>query len=244
VPEQLPPPPLTPWPGGNQPLPPPPAPGPTFGAPTPGFRFPSAPLSTSPTDTGGLRTATIVLFWCAAGGTVLLLAALISRKVTWNSFTNGDRTFSDLRDADDFVQAASSVTSLIMLAALIVLSIWSLRTARHARLTGATAVSPGLACGSWYIPFGNAIVPFVLLRRIAGHRQRPRSMVNLWQGVLIAVWLVWVALRIVTNIDEDTAEDVSGRLSAEVVIGSILVVGMAALAFVASRAMKDVDGVR
>jgi hypothetical protein len=240
----MPPPPPSPWPGGSQPLPPPPAPGPPFGAPAPGYRFPPAPLSSAPTDTGGLRTATIVLFWCAAGGTVLLLAALISRKVTWTGFTNGDRSLADLRDADDFVRAASSVTSLIMVAAVIVLSIWSLRTARHARLTGATDVSPGLACGSWYIPFGNAIVPFVLLRRIAGHRLRSTSMVNVWQGVLIAVWLVWVALRIVTNIDEDTAEDLSGRLTAEVVIGSILVVGMAVLAFAASRAMKDVDGLR
>jgi hypothetical protein len=241
----MPPPPPSPWPSGSQPLPPPPAPGPPFGAPAPGYRFPPAvPLSTTPTDTGGLRTATIVLFWCAAGGTVLLLAALISRKVTWNGFTNGDRTFSDLRDADDFVRAASSVTSLIMLASLIVLSIWSLRTARHARMTGASDVSPGLACGSWYIPFGNAVVPFVLLRRIARHRRRSTSMVSLWQGLLIAAWLVWAALRIVTNIDEDTAADLSGRLTAEVVIGSVLVAAMAVLAFVASRAMKDVDGLR
>ncbi len=201
-------------------------------------------MSAAPTDTGGLRTATIVLFWCAVGGTALLLAALISRKVAWTGYTNGDRSFSDLRDADDFVRAASSVTSLIMLAALIVLSIWSLRTARHARLTGAIDVSPGLACGSWYIPFGNAVVPFVLLRRIAGHRGRSASRVNAWQGVLITMWVVWAALRIVTNIDEDTAEDLSGRLTAEVVLGAILVVGMAVLAFVASQAMKDVDAVR
>jgi hypothetical protein len=197
-----------------------------------------------PTDTGGLRTATIVLFWCATGGTVLLLVALINRRVTWNGFANGDRALSDLHDADDFVAAASSITSLIMLASLIVLSIWSLRTARHARFTGATNVSPGLACGSWYIPFANAVVPFVQLRRVAGHRNRSPKMVNLWQGALIAVWLVWLALRIVINIDPDTPDELTSRLTAEVVIGAILVLGMAVLAYVASRAVKEVDAVR
>jgi hypothetical protein len=55
---------------------------------------------------------------------------------------------------------------------------------------------------------------------------------------------VWVGLRGVTNVDEDTAEDLAGRLTAEVVIGSVLVVGMVLLAFLASRAMRDVDAVR
>jgi hypothetical protein len=232
-------PPPVPRPGGTQPLPPPTAPGPPFGAP--GYRFPATPLSAAPTDTRGLRTATIVLFWCATASTAVLLAALITRKATWNSYTHGDRSLSDLRDADDFVQGASTVTSLVMLAALIVLSIWSFRTARHARLTGANDVSPGLACGGWYIPFADAIIPFVQLRRIARHRQRSTSKVSLWQGFVIAVWVLWAALRGITNLDEDTAEDLSNRLTAEVVVGAILFVGMIVLAYVASRALKDVD---
>ncbi len=55
-------------------------------------------------------------------------------------------------------------------AAVIVLSIWSLRTARHARGCGAHDVSPGLACGSWYIPFGN---PLPTARRIIERLTEP-----------------------------------------------------------------------
>ena len=174
---------------------------------------------------------------------MLLLGALISRKVTWDHFIEGNASFDDLRGADDFVGAAGGISTLLALAVLIVLSIWSLRTARHAKATGATNVSPGLSCGGWYIPFANFIVPFVQLRRVANHRQRPRAMVSLWQGLLIGLWVATVVLRGIGDADENTADDLSSRLTGEVVVGVIIVVLSVITAYVASRAIRDVDGV-
>jgi uncharacterized membrane protein (DUF441 family) len=227
------------------PPPPPPRstapPPPSFAAaPPPGVVY-ARPLGATPTDTRGLRTATIVLYWCAAASTGLLLISLIGRRRIWSQFVDGDRSLDDLRNADDFVGAAGGIATAVAFATVIVLSIWALRTARHARATGASTVSPGLACGGWYIPFANLIVPFVQLRRVAAHRNRSRSMVNMWQGLLIGVGVAWLVLRGVGNVDENTADDLSARLTTEVVIGVILVIGTFATAFFASRAMKDID---
>ena len=82
----------------------------------------------------------------------------------------------------------------LALASIIVLCIWSLRTARHARAGGAR-VSPGLACGGWWIPYANAIVPFVQLRRVARHRGRTTSWVSAWQGLVIATLVLGMGLR-------------------------------------------------
>jgi len=102
----------------------------------------------APTDTAGLRKAAIVLFWATAAAVVLLAAALISRKGVWSDFeSGGDVSFSDLDAADGFVGAAALFAAALGLATTIVVSIWSLRVARHARRAGAAVVSPGLACG-------------------------------------------------------------------------------------------------
>ena len=204
---------------------------------------PAAPtVAASPTDTGGLRTAATVLFWCVAGASALLTAAMFSRRATWQS---DDVTFDDLQEADDFVGGAALIVFGVALAALIVVSIWSLRTARHARQSGATNVSPGLACGGWYIPLANLIVPFVQMRRIVDHRRRPRDMVNVWQGLLIAAWLLGAFVNSTSsNLDTaDSFDDVSSTLTTQSVIGIFATLFLAAAAFAAARAMKAVDAV-
>jgi hypothetical protein len=230
-------PPPPPPPSGGTPPPPPFA----SAEPPPPPR-PFAVATQAPTDTGGLRKACIALFWVATGAAALLLIALIARRVAWSNFTRGEASLSDLRDADDFVGGASFILFVLVLASLIVVSIWSLRTARHAKATGAGSVSPGLACGGWYIPFANAIVPFVQLRKVVRHRGRATTTVNLWQGMLIGVWVVSVALRGVSNSDENTVQDLTTRLTSEVVLGSILLAGMAVTAAIAMRALRDIDG--
>ena len=129
----------------------------------------------------------------------------------------------------------------MIVAALIVLSIWSYRTARHAKRTGALAVSPGLSCGGWYIPFANAIVPFVQLRKVASHRARPTTLIGWWQGTLIGAWVVSVVLRVVSTSDSDSADSLVGRLTAEVVLGTVLVIGLVVTTVAASRAMRQLD---
>jgi hypothetical protein len=198
-------------------------------------------LGRVPSDTKGLRTATIVLFWCVSGMSALLLIALISRRVAWSDFRDGDASFADLDSADDFVEASNGILSLVILAALIVLSIWAYRTARHAKRTGAADVSPGLSCGGWYIPFANAIVPFVQLRRVARHRGRSTTPVGWWQGALIGAWVLSLALRVVSNEEPDSPDDLLDRLTAEVALGALLVVALVIATVMASRAMKQLD---
>jgi hypothetical protein len=223
-------------------LPPPPPPGAAFGIPTPpGYRFPAAASSAPPTNTAGLRRATIILYWCTSGAAVVLASALISRKVTWEGLVDGDRSIGDVQDADDFVGAAAGILILLALATVIVLSIWSLRTARHARETGANDVSPGLSCGGWYIPFGNLFVPFVQLRRIASHRGRPTTMVSAWQGLAIGSGVLSLILRSAGDTDDTGFDDISGRLTVQAVSGVLLAAAAIVTAYVASRAMRVVD---
>ena len=83
----------------------------------------------------------------------------------------------------------------LALASTIVVSIWSLRVARHAKRTGADGVSPGLACGGWYIPFANAIVPFLQLRKAAEHARRETRFLNTWMALAIVSLVVSIVLR-------------------------------------------------
>lgn len=193
--------------------------------------------------TGGLRTATIVLFWCTVGASVLVAFAAVNRRSVFDGFRDGTKSFVDLDDADGLIAAAALVEIGVGLAAVIVLSIWSLRTARNAKQFGATNVSPGLACGGWYIPFGNLVVPFVQLRRVATHRGRPTSAVSLWQGLAIAMFVVSALFRSMGNLDlAEDPDDLANRLSTQTVLAFVMAVLFAAMAVVATRAMRDVDG--
>ena len=197
----------------------------------------------TPSPTAGLRTATIVLFWCCVGSSLLFALAATYRRSVWVDFRDGRATFADLDDADGVVGLAVLVAFGLTIASIIVLSIWALRTARHARLTGAADLSPGLACGGWYIPLANAIVPFVQLRRVAVHRRRSTAAVNLWQGLVIAAGLFSFASRAAGQVDvDDSRDDVISKLTTESVLAFVSTVVLAAVTVVAVRAMRDVDG--
>jgi hypothetical protein len=239
--------PLPPPPPSNagQSPPPPAAPGPpppSFSPPPPPGATYAQPVDTGPArDTAGLRRATVILFWCAAAAIGVLAIALTVRKAAFDSAVDGSGSIDAVRDSDDFVGGMGVVVFLTVLAAIIVLCIWSLRTASAARAGGAD-VSPGLACGGWWIPFGNAFVPFIQLRRVARHRGRTTSWVSAWQGFLIAAVIVWTVLSSIRDVDDlDRADDVSGRLTGQVVLGFLLTALFLVMAYVASRGMKDVD---
>ncbi|MET0325362.1 MAG: DUF4328 domain-containing protein [Ilumatobacteraceae bacterium] len=241
--------PFPPPPSSPSSLPPPP--GPSAGAPewaatTRPPLYVGGPVTGSPVaaaPTAGLRKATIVLFWCTAGSVVLLAFAALNRRSVWDGVRGGGGTRGDVDGADDVVAAAGALTVLLVIASTIVLSIWALRAAGNARNSGATDVSPGLACGGWYIPFGNLVVPFIQLRKVATHRHRPTTAVSVWQGLFIATYVVWAAFRSLGNSDlsEDVDELVT-RLTAQTVLAFLLAVLFLAMAYVAMRAVRDVDG--
>jgi hypothetical protein len=204
----------------------------------------STASSTPAASTAGLRKATIVLFWCTAVAMVLVAFAALNRRSVWDGYVNRDKTIFDVDDADGVIGAAFLIAALLALATLIVLSIWALRTAKDARDTGAVGVSPGLACGGWYIPFGNLVVPFIQLRKVAAHRGRPTSTVSAWQGLAIASFVISLAFRSMGNIDlADDADELADRLTAQTVLAFLQALLLLAMAFVAMRAVRDVDGV-
>jgi hypothetical protein len=179
-----------------------------------------------------------------AAATLPFVAALAYRKSVWSDFEDGSLTLADLgklEDADDAVAGISGVLVLLGLATTIVLSIWALRVARRARASGAT-VSPGLACGGWYIPFANTIVPFVQLRRVARHGRRPAGHLNTWQGLAIATLVLSFIVQGVSDIETaDSMDDVSVRLSAQVALGVMIAITTIVMAYVATRALRDLD---
>jgi hypothetical protein len=196
-----------------------------------------------PTDTAGLRRATVILLWCVGAALGVMAIAFTVRKRAFDDAVDGSGSLEAVDDADTFVGAMGVIVVLLVLASVIVVCIWSLRTARHARAGGAR-VSPGLACGGWWIPYANAIVPFIQLRRVAVHRGRSTSWVSAWQGLLIAGLVLAMVLRGVGSWDDDDIlrDDFSGRLTGQATLGFVLMALYLAMAFVASRAMKDVDG--
>jgi hypothetical protein len=176
---------------------------------------------------------------------VLLTIALVSRRMVWADFEDNPtfEAIADLDDADNFVSGAVLILFGLALATLIVVSIWSLRVARHAQRSGAGGVSPGLACGGWYIPFANLIVPYVQLRHVARHFGRPTQPVSVWQGVAIATFVLSLILQGIDPSAADDFRDVSGQLTAQIVFGVLLAIAAAVTAYVATTAMREVEGV-
>jgi hypothetical protein len=253
VSDQIPPPPPPPSAGPPPPPPgsfggatPPPPPPPYGAAPTP-VAAPGGSLPPTAGGSRGLATAAIVLFWVTAAAAAFAVIALFNRRAAWQDVVDGDAGLSGLSklsDADDLVSAANVVTFLAALASVIVVSIWSLRVGRRARARGATDVSPGLLCGSWYIPYASAIIPFIQLRRIARHDGRPRGMVSAWQGLLIAGWVLGTAVGGLEPGEDDVfneVDDLTDQLTTQSVVGVLALVVLVAMAFVAMRAVRDLD---
>jgi hypothetical protein len=142
------------------------------------------------------------------------------------------------------VSAGFGLLLILVLATLIVVSIWSLRVGRRARLTGATDVSPGLACGSWYIPYAAAIVPFIQLRRMARSWRRPTAMISLWQAFSIATWVAGTGLFGLEPGEDDVfldASDVTDQLNGQLAFAVLTMIGMMVMAFAATQAVRRLD---
>ena len=196
-----------------------------------------------PSPTRGLRTATITLFWCVVGASWLVLLAAINRRRVFDDVDDLEGFVNDFQDADDALAAAEFLEAGLAIAALIVLSIWSLRTARHVRSYGGHDVSPGLACGGWYIPFGNFVVPFVQLRRVASRRDRRRTWINWWQGLFIAESVAGVSFQRLGDIESASSpDDFLNRMSGQIGLGALTAILLTATAYVAMRATRDVEG--
>jgi hypothetical protein len=196
--------------------------------------------------TKGLRTWTIILFWAGVAMSWLIAIAMLVRKTTVDDVLSGSATVDDLHGKDDFVDVSSLFYFLALIAGVIVLCIWSQRVVRNAQARGAVNVSPGLACGGWYIPIGNIWVPFTQIRRAVTQMGRSvRSLLG-WQiAYPIASGVLGVGLTVVPQDSDDhtklTADHLSALVNTSVVLGFVGAAGLSLAAYFATRALLQID---
>lgn len=189
-------------------------------------------------NTSGLRLATVILIWVATLGSGLQLAAVANRRAVWDDPSS---SFGDLVNADDSVAAAFLFYLVVAVAALIVLSIWTLRSVRNSQTLGARQVRPGLACGGWYIPFGNVFVPFIQIRRATGAMGDKTTGSTVWQagwGVMVVGGLI---LNTAFNDTSLSRSAVSEDLSTQVTGAAVSFVAAIVAAIGATIATKALD---
>jgi hypothetical protein len=211
-------------------------------APAPGYQAyaPSLPIKSA----SGLRTATIVLFWVSTVAALFMALAAFSRKSTFDGFISGTKTLEDVDNADAAIGVALLAYAAGMLAAVIVLAIWSHRSVGNAKkVTNALDLSPGLAAGGWFIPVASLIVPFTVLRRAARSIGLDGKAVSRWQLGFLLVAVGFVGFRAFGSFDAflDDADTVSDKLRNQGIAGVAITAALAFTTVAAARAMKQLD---
>ncbi len=148
-------------PGGDQPMSPPPPP--TWGAAPPPFRPTYSPNAvTNFQSAKGLSTGVKVLL--AIDAVIALVYAwfrLVERGLLLDIRAGKRPTARELLDSDDRLKSLSSVSLLAGLVTIVVFLIWFHRSRKNANaLADSVKYSTGMAIGSWFIPFADAVMPF------------------------------------------------------------------------------------
>ena len=117
----------------------------------------------------------------------LLALAFFNRKGVADDLINGvSDTIDDIDSANGLVGGVALLQLLLQLAAAIVVCLWAKRIADNAKARGVSNVSPGLACGGWFIPIANLFVPFNELRKSVKGTGGSGSGITGWQ----IAWIV------------------------------------------------------
>ena len=190
-------------------------------------------------STSGLRLATVILVWVATAATGLQMLAVFNRRSVWNDPSS---SLGDLLDADDAVAGAFVLYTIAALATVIVLSIWTYRAVGNAQRLGAPAVRPGLACGGWYIPFGNVFVPYVQLRKAGRFVAASQTGTTLWQIGWGAMVVGGVIVNLAVNEGDVFDPDaISDDLTTQATGAAILFVAAIVAAVGATMSTKALD---
>lgn len=162
----------------------------TFGPPN------VSPLQHHENLTAGLRSsaalgsAIIVLLWIEFGAIASTVAAQVYERWAIDKVVgSGEQPRSALRRLDhagSYAALAAAVGTLVGIALVILLAVWSLRVTRNAQNRGIADLRPGLAAGGWFIPFAGAVVPFVQLRRAARPFLGATTSITTWQVCMIS----------------------------------------------------------
>ncbi|HRE02151.1 MAG TPA: DUF4328 domain-containing protein [Ilumatobacteraceae bacterium] len=197
-------------------------------------------------STRGLGMATIVLFWVTTAIGGLLMFMLINRKTVVNDFFD-DASFgsiSKIDDADNAVAGALTFLYVGIIASVILSCVWSIRAAGNAKARRPDLnVSPGLAGGSWFIPLGNYVVPFMQLRRAAAAIGGSLTALVFWQVGFIA-WNVSFGVIASSGSainDAKSLDDALGAIDRQVVFGVLMFVAMIVASIFAMQSIRKFD---
>jgi hypothetical protein len=97
-----------------------------------------------------------------------LVAALANRIAVVRDFRAGHfgNILQRAQDADDLVDAASSIFVLTQVAIAVLFVIWMFRAAKNneALERRGARFGPGWSIGSWFIPFANLVIPVLIVQ--------------------------------------------------------------------------------
>jgi hypothetical protein len=89
---------------------------------------------------------------------------------------------------------ASQAASLVAIACVVFLCLWTHRATKNARGLGlATTFSPGMAVAAWFIPLANFVLPYLVVRDLFPDGHPARRRVAIWWAVEIGALLVGFA---------------------------------------------------
>jgi hypothetical protein len=96
------------------------------------------------------------------------------------------------------LSAVSQLMSLLGLATLVFLCIWTFRATKNARALGLrTAVSPGWSVAGWIIPFANFVMPYLSVRDLFPLGHAGRRQAGIWWSCEITGVVLSIATSIV-----------------------------------------------
>ena len=204
-------------------------------------------------DQQGLKVALTVLFGVMIAASVLLAVALANRIALVRDLRAGhfDDVLTRAQDADDFVNASSSIFVLTQLVIVVLFIIWMFRAAKNNEALGRMGprFSPGWSIGSWFIPLANFVIPVLIMQDLwrGSERETPRGA-STWRtaagSALVGFWWAAWLLSIVRFAYSGSGLHGSGSLddiqnSNTVALVGVIAAGLAAiLALVVVRALS------
>lgn len=208
-------------------MPPPPPPSfpsaPTGGATPAGYvAYQQAGVQRS---VRGLGTAVLVMYGVVTGCAVLLAGAFFRRwSVVDEIFDRGTQVSSAeqarIADTDTLVVTTSSLLLVAAVVAGVITAVWAHRIAKNAVARGAYDVSPGMAAGGWFIPFGMWWLPFREVRKSVETTGRSGDSVRHWQVAwLVTSLLGYFMRRNINEFDTSGADAFVSSLQRQWVLG-------------------------
>lgn len=125
-----------------------------------------------------------------------------SKFADWRETGLGDSSTSRALDSAESASVlAYSFAMWAGLAAFVLTVIWSYKASVATRRFGATGLSwsPGWAVGAWFIPFGNAVIPKLLLHeveRVSSPESGGFPVGDRWRTAKVRIdgWIWWLCL--------------------------------------------------